>query len=347
MKRFIAVSGLAFLVISTALQAAESTPTSTGARTTTLVITPSRFDTGAADSLLVKAADQTEGDAVPFYDEAVANMPTNINSGQLSDWARAPLDELPGGEVEAFLKRAQPCLESITKAAHCKDCNWPAFVAGQQPEHLSEYRLLTYMVLLKARSEIASQQYEDAIGTMQTGMTMARQIGEAPTLVQGLVGIAVEAVMLRGVDDFSQAPESPNLYAALKALPRPLIDIETPINSELKALETSTEYSPAVRDAMREQMKPAYDRVRQLVQRSSSELGARQCIEGIRNYAATHDRDLPAQLSDIAGVDLPDDPITDKPYAYRVNDGQAVLETGVPACGSAREAMRFEITMAH
>ena len=345
MKCSIVLSTVVSLVLVPIVQAGQSTPARVGPRTTTLAISPALLSTGDGVSLLVKPADQTDGDAVPLYRQAVQAMPTNINTGQLRDRAQEPLDASVLDEVEAFLRRAQPCLELIDKATRCKECNWPAFVANQQPANLSEYRLLTYMVLLKARSEIAAGQCDEAVGTVRMGMTMARQIGEAPTLVQGLVGVAMAAVMMRGVDDLAQAPNSPNLYAALKALPRPLIDVEESIASELSALESNTQYSQSVREVMREQMEPAYERVRQLSERSISEIGARECVEAIRHYAATHDGALPAQLSDIKGVDLPEDPVTNKPYTYRVKDGQAIVETGVPEGGSAREAMRFDITV--
>ena len=156
-------------------------------------------------------------------------------------------------------------------------------------------------MLLKARSEIANGQCEKAVGTLQMGLTMARQVGEAGVLTQSQVALAMAALMLRGLNDWVQAPDSPNLYAAIKALPYPLIDIEKPIASELKALETNTRYPRVTRNAMREQLEPAYDRMRQIARRYDSELGARQCVEAIRDFAATHEGHLPAQLSDIEG----------------------------------------------
>lgn len=342
MKRHIVVFSVIVLVAAATVQVQAAATTDSEPRVTALALAPAALESGQRYSLLVPADDQVEGDAVPLYSGAVAKMPTNINSGQLTEWTRLPLDELPLAEADAFLERAKPCLGAIAQATRRKDCDWPAFVAGQLPSHLSEYRLLTFIVCLKARVEVARRQYEDAIGTLQMGLTMARQIGEAPTLTQSLVGIAMASVMFRGIDDLVQAPDSPNLYAALQALPRPLIDVETPIASELKALET-TEYPAAVRNALREQVQPAYERIRQLARRSSSEIGARQCIEALRHFTATHEGRLPTQLSEIEGIELPDDPVTGEPYTYRVDGAEAVLQTGVPEGGRPRESMRFEI----
>jgi tetratricopeptide (TPR) repeat protein len=335
------------MLIGMMFQAAAWGAAASGPRVTSLALQPSRFDTGQRYALLPKAGELVEGDAVPLYDKAVESLPKNIDNNQIREWTSDPLSELPLDQVQAFLQQAQPALESIAKASKCKSCNWPPFQAGTTPAHLSEYRQLTFILCLKVRSEIARKQYDEALATLQSGMAMAKHVGEAPTLVQSLVGIAMAAMMLCTVDDLAQAPDSPNLYAALKALPRPLIDVEKPIATETKALDTSTEYTGAVREAMRKQVEPAYERIRQIARRMVADIGARQCVEALRHHVATHDGKLPAQLSDLAGVELPDDPVTQKPFKYHLDGAKAVLETTAPEGGSPREAMRYEITVAH
>lgn len=334
------------LVIATTLQASASAAATSGPRVTALVLQPSRFETGKSYSLLPKTEELTEGDAAPLYDKAVADMPQNMNTGQLRQWTRVPLAELPQGQVQAFLQQAQPTLQSIAKAARCKSCTWPAFQAGTMPSNLSAYRQLTYIVCLKARLEIARKQYDAALATMQSGLAMARHIGDAPTIIQGLVGLAMASMVFRSVDDLAQAPGSPNLYAGLKALPTPLIDLEKPIAAELKALESNTQYNALVRNQMRKQMEEGFVGVRRTSSRSAAEIDARQCIEALRHYAATHDGKLPAQLGDIAGVELPNDPVTQKPFMYSLDGTKALLETSVPEGGRPRDAMRYEITVA-
>ncbi len=347
MKRSAVCSfGAVVLVIATTMQASASAAATSGPRVTTLVLQASRFDTGKSYSLLPKAEELTEGDAAPLYGKAVADMPQNMNTGQLRQWTRVPLAELPQAQVQVFLQQAQPTLQSITKAARCKSCNWPPFQAGTMPANLSEYRQLTYIVYLKARLEIARQQHDDAIATMQMGLATARHIGEAPSVTQGMVGVAMAAVVLRGVDDLAQAPDSPNLYGALKALPKPLIDLEVPIASELKALESNTQYNALVRIALRKHMEESYARVRQIGGRLDGEIGARQCVEALRHYAATHDGQLPAGLGNVTGVELPNDPVTQKPFMYHLDGAGAVLEMGIPEGGQPREGMRYEITVA-
>jgi tetratricopeptide (TPR) repeat protein len=336
--------GAVVLIISSVVQAGESSAASSP-RITALALQPSQFDASKNYSLLPKPEELTEGDAVALYNKAVADMPENMDVGRLRNWTRIPLSELPQDQVQTFLQQAQPAMQAIAEAAVCRSCNWPPFQAGTMPASLSEYRNLAYLVYLKARLEIARKQYDDAVATIRTGLAMARHIGEAPTVVQGLVGVATAAVMLRAVDDLAQTPDSANLYGTLAALPRPLIDLEKPIASELKALESNPQYNALVRRALRKQMEESYVRVRQLGGRLDGDVAAHQCIQALRHYAATHDDQLPTELSDITGVELPNDPVTQKPFMYHLDGTKAVLEMGVPEGGRPSESMRYEITV--
>jgi hypothetical protein len=51
-------------------------------------------------------------------------------------------------------------------------------------------------------------------------------------------------------------------------------------------------------------------------------------------------------LSDISDLQLPNDPATDKPIAYRLEGSKAILEVSAPKGGEARDGMRYEITIA-
>jgi hypothetical protein len=52
-------------------------------------------------------------------------------------------------------------------------------------------------------------------------------------------------------------------------------------------------------------------------------------VEALRLYAADHDCKLPSKLSDLS-VPVPDDPITGKPFAYKVEDTTAELRAIPP-----------------
>ena len=53
---------------------------------------------------------------------------------------------------------------------------------------------------------------------------MARHAGEAPTLINALVGMAICGIMNNELMQFIQQPGAPNMYWPLTDLPQPLID---------------------------------------------------------------------------------------------------------------------------
>lgn len=48
-------------------------------------------------------------------------------------------------------------------------------------------------------------------------------------------------------------------------------------------------------------------------------------IEAVRHYTATHDGKFPEKLEDISDIPVPLDPLTDKPFVWKVEAGQATL----------------------
>jgi hypothetical protein len=89
---------------------------------------------------------------------------------------------------------------------------------------------------------------------------------------------------------------------------------------------------------------PALTSVYQAQVRVDRELNALQVVEAIRLHAAKTGK-LPSKLDDMAEVYLPDNPVTGKPYAYRLDGDTAVLE--LPESDGLRGvASRFEINLA-
>jgi hypothetical protein len=334
------------LILSSRVQASKQGQSSPGSpRVVTLVLEPSRLDAGPKGyTLLPKAEELTEGDGASFYTKAAQGLPASPDMKQLGDWMKLPLRNLPQAQVQVAVQKAKTNLDLVSQGAKCRGCNWPAFAPGTMPANLSEYRQLTFLLRLKARLEIAQGQYDKAIETIRTGLAMSKHIGGAPTIIQGMTGIAMATVMLRPMEDLAQTEGSPNLYLALHALPRPLVDIEVPIASELKNLESSKQYNVLTRSVLRGQLDESHQRVRITMQCLDGEAAGLQCIEALRDYAASHNGQLPKQLSEITGVQIPDDPSSGKLFAYRLEGPKAVLEVSVPKGGTPRDGIRYEIT---
>ncbi|MHC4144268.1 MAG: hypothetical protein ACYSUD_05760 [Planctomycetota bacterium] len=101
----------------------------------------------------------------------------------------------------------------------------------------------------------------------------------------------------------------------------------------------------SVRKEAEKQLKEALDKMRVMEQRADTRLNVLQCLEAIRDYAATHDGRLPEQLSDISEVDVPKDVLSGKAFEYRRTVEGAVLQSVVPKDGDVRDAIRYEIVL--
>jgi hypothetical protein len=95
------------------------------------------------------------------------------------------------------------------------------------------------------------------------------------------------------------------------------------------------------------QFLPAYDRVMRAQIRADRRIAALRCVEAIRLYAAAHDGQLPARLSDIKDVTLPVDPLVGKPFEYQVVEKTAVLKGAIPPDEKDRKAewLTYEVTI--
>ncbi|HWG43411.1 MAG TPA: hypothetical protein VN688_11550 [Gemmataceae bacterium] len=90
-----------------------------------------------------------------------------------------------------------------------------------------------------------------------------------------------------------------------------------------------------------------YDKVKQLQARLDQRIGLLRCVEALRLYAAEHDGKLPARLADMK-LPLPVDPITGKPFVYKL-DGVTAILRGTPPAGREKTAafnVRYEVTIA-
>jgi hypothetical protein len=95
------------------------------------------------------------------------------------------------------------------------------------------------------------------------------------------------------------------------------------------------------------QFLPSFDRVLRAQIRTDRRIAALRCVEAIRLYAATHDGQLPARLSDIKDATLPVDPLVGKPFEYQVVEKTAVLKGAIPPEEKDRKAewITYEVTI--
>jgi hypothetical protein len=79
---------------------------------------------------------------------------------------------------------------------------------------------------VRFRSEVALGRFDDAVRTAKTLFALSRHLGEDPTLVGNLVGLAVANMAIDSLDEMLEQPGCPNLYWALTKLPTPLVPVD-------------------------------------------------------------------------------------------------------------------------
>jgi len=277
-----------------------------GARTIELTLRPAKIPEAAQKyQLLPKTEEQIDADAASLYEKALQALPKNLQNEEISQWLKTTPDNLPLKQVQPILQQLNPTMELLKQAVKCKQCDWPYLDDDTWSQNLREYRTLAFLLDLQARVQIVQGKYDEALDTVKIGFAMGKHLGEGPTLLQGLVGVAISARMFRPLEHFVQGANAPNLYRALLDLPKPFID-----------LTEQAEY----------QDQDTKEKVYLLMNRLDRNVAAMQCIEAIRLYAGSHDGKFPNELSDITQVPAADDPAMQKLITYRRIGSKAFLE---------------------
>lgn len=242
------------------------------------------------------APDRSPGNAAPMY----LRMSLEIRDTSLeqtrhaSDWLQKPLAEFPLREAELLADLWKSRLAMLEIASQRSTCQWDYPLAEQREDvvgillpDVQGLRNWANLLALKARVEIARGQTEAAIRTIRTGLAMARHLGEGPFLVNQLVAAAVAQLMLDRVEELIARPDAPNLYWALSALPRPLIDFRDAFELEQKIGEwmipeltdLDRERTPAEWDALVARLFERLKQVDRKLNQSSPE--ARTWLDGL------------------------------------------------------------------
>jgi len=407
--------------------------------------------------LLPSYTERTPGNAAPVYAKACTWLGVNFGGekwDEVGKWLETPLESLPREEVRKLLEGYREPLRYVDIAARRDQCDWDAPVReegrnvfGMLLPEVQAVRWAARLVALRARLQIAEEEYDEAVASLRTGYAIARHVAEQPFFVCGLVAWSIEGAMSFQLRDLIAQPGVPNMYWAIAALPHPLIDVRHSIQSETAAVylmvpemepskrrdlssdqwtalapqalsdvfelnrrsrsaPTPAEREDFVNEALKaapqakadliaaghpqeevEAMVPAEavlldvfearrddlvkrlnlpywlalegmkDAESQIAGSSKSPalvslaetlvplvpaaavaeawhqrgLAILRCVEAIRLYAATHEGQLPPSLDSIREVPIPIDPVTGKPFGYRLEGDVAVIEAEPPA----------------
>lgn len=263
MKRFLLLVAALSVVIPTQASAADE-------GTIRLTITPAVEPLPALKyQLLPKFIDRRPGNAALRYTKAMLDYrPEAKVDTQVDAWLKLPFAEFAKRETLDAVRNSHQMykaseidhvtgvpyvIDDLRAASRLESCDWELPIREQLvfsiklPE-VQEMRRMGRYVALRARLELAEKRYAEAVDTLAVGYMMARHVSQGPTLINGLVGVAVAAMMDRVMLDVAQAPDAPSLYWALTFQPRPLVDPRPGLEMEMTALPLSF---PALRPAER------------------------------------------------------------------------------------------------
>jgi hypothetical protein len=170
-----------------------------------------------------------------FSKEAVNNR---------TKWETMPLADLPLKEMLRFgYGKGSGPLRRADNAARLDKADWQILLRLKSegaklllPE-IQQMRMLGSALKVRFRVEVAERRFDDALTTAKTLFALSRHLGEHPTLISGLVGVAVANLALGPLEEMLQQPGCPNLYWALTNLPKPLVNTRNGQQSERMILD--------------------------------------------------------------------------------------------------------------
>ncbi len=275
--------------------------------------------------LLPPFADRIKENAAVYYGKVTAEqIPFFSNKELLEKFEKlrsAPLDELRKGDVVQLPRTVRYHLE---RAARCEYCDWQ-LPLREEPFYeillpdLQQTREFARLLATQARIQIARGQFDDAIKSLQSGFAIGQHAAAGETIINGLVGIAVSAVMCEQVTQFIQQPDAPNLYWALTMLQRPWVDMRRALEAEMNALVFTF---PELRDVEKAQHSP--DEWRQILVRfwqkifslaAPNQPGAATAPEAVTALCL---RGFPGAKARLIGQGMPQDKVDAMPVAQVV-----------------------------
>jgi len=160
---------------------------------------------------------------------------------KIYEWINLPIRDLPREDVRKTLDIFRSVLKEVELGTRREFCNWE-FDRRDEGfdlllQDIQEARSLGRLVVLQTRFEIVEGRIDHALHWLKTGFVFSRHAGQGTSLVQALIGMAIERSVMGGLEDLIQAPGTPSLCWALAVLPRPLIPLGPPLEGERYMLE--------------------------------------------------------------------------------------------------------------
>lgn len=276
-------------------------------QTTALTVSPAAAPVPALKyELLPRGSEKHPGNAAVGYYQAALNRPAwpkdadkAKKQNEMDEKFRSvPIEELSGRELTEYLKPYQTTFKVADYAARYDRCDWQREnqLSGEglfsMLPDIQQHRELARMLDLRVRLAAVENRFEDATIALKTGLQHAKHIGETPSLLQLLVGIALANIQLKRIEDVIQRPESPNFYWALSSLPRPFINPRPGLDGEEAFLKSILPGIQAIESGVvtADQATQAIESLANSLANSTDDRGVRSLTSkvGVVGYAAIY-----------------------------------------------------------
>lgn len=190
-------------------------------------------------SLLPELRDRTPGNAALLYYRSFSpdwQIAKAQNQEMIAKWRQDPR-QVPDKMAADVVKKSKRFRE-LDRAARRAYCDWELLPrireegAGLLLPDLQALRESAWFVAMRMRVHIAEGNHAQAHRTLQTGLSMARDIGNGPSLIHYLIGVAIAHQFCPELEEWIQSEGSPNLYWSLATAPDPLVDLRTNLEGE-------------------------------------------------------------------------------------------------------------------
>ena len=201
-----------------------------------------------------------------------------------------PLDDLSVQEPPGF---SRLILAQADAAARLDNPDWQILLKLRADgfetllPDVQAMRTVARALQARFRAEVAAGRIDDAIRTAKTMFAMSRHLGEHPTLIGELVGIAIAATAIEPLEEMLQQPNCPNLYWALTNLPAPFISCKAALEGERLTLWGFTRDLDSAAPMGPDAIKKFIDRLDKLIGENSPNIAN----GGVRGYLSARTKD--------------------------------------------------------
>jgi hypothetical protein len=176
----------------------------------------------------------------------VSRSTSQKQSPDWNDFVSRANDYAPNTEaLDQLLEPYSNVLLELEEFGKCEDLSWdhrlrdvqgPKIYSFLLPE-VQEARSLARLLYYRGMVSIQKGDFDDAISRIRTGYRLSAFVRSGETLIQQLVGIAIEATMQDLILYAMEKPGCPNLYWALATVPHSPSSMQRSIELELSTVE--------------------------------------------------------------------------------------------------------------